>query len=86
LRMKGSDGGHNGLKSINAVLGRTDYPRLRIGIGNDFEKGARVSYVLGEWDPDQEKQLPDRLQVAADTCLSFVSVGGPTTMTAFNNK
>lgn len=86
LRMKGSDGGHNGLKNINAVLGRQDYARLRIGIGNDYGKGAQVNYVLGEWSDEEYKNLPERLEVAADTCLSFISVGGPQTMTAFNNK
>jgi len=86
LRMKGSDGGHNGLKNINAVLGRQDYPRLRIGIGSEFGKGAQVNYVLGEWSPEEEAGLDERLQIAADTCLSFVAIGGPQTMSTFNNK
>lgn len=86
LRMKGSDGGHNGLKNINAILGRQDYPRLRIGIGDEFNKGRQVDYVLGEWSADEMKTLPERLEIAADTCLSFVAVGGPLTMSQFNNK
>lgn len=42
LRGKGSDGGHNGLKSINQLLGTQDYARLRFGIGNEFPKGKQV--------------------------------------------
>ena len=49
LRGKGSDGGHNGLKSINQLLGTQDYTRLRFGIGNEFPKGKQVDYVLGGW-------------------------------------
>lgn len=86
LRMKGSDGGHNGLKNINAVLGRQDYARLRIGIGDEFHKGGQIDYVLGEWSAEEEKTLGDRISVAADTCLSFTVLGGPQTMTNFNNK
>ena len=52
IRAKGSDGGHNGLKSIAELLGNSDYARLRFGIGGDFPKGFQVDYVLGEWTPD----------------------------------
>jgi PTH1 family peptidyl-tRNA hydrolase len=86
LRMKGSDGGHNGLKDTNAILGRQDYARLRIGIGDEFHKGGQIDYVLGEWSMPEEKTLEERIDVAVDTCLSFCSIGGPQTMTAFNNK
>jgi PTH1 family peptidyl-tRNA hydrolase len=86
LRMKGSDGGHNGLKNTNAVLGRQDYARLRIGIGDEFNKGGQVDYVLGEWSPAEKKILTERIDIAADTCLSFCAIGGPQTMTTFNNK
>ncbi len=86
LRMKGSDGGHNGLKNINAVLGRQDYARLRIGIGDEFNKGGQIDYVLGDWSPAENKTLSERIEIAVDTCLSFCSIGGPQTMTIFNNK
>ena len=86
LRLKGSDGGHNGLKSINAVLGRNDYARLRIGVGNEFERGRQVDYVLGEWNEEERNILPQRIEVAVETVRSFISVGGSRTMTAFNNR
>ena len=43
---KGSDGGHNGLKNIQEVLGTTNYPRLRFGISNAFNKGNQSNYVV----------------------------------------
>lgn len=86
LRLKGSDGGHNGLKNINLILGRTDYARLRIGVGNTFEKGRQVDYVLGKWGEEEMKDLDNRIEIAADTIRSFASIGGPRTMSQFNNK
>jgi PTH1 family peptidyl-tRNA hydrolase len=53
IKSAGSDGGHNGLKSIQELLGTTQYPRLRFGIGNDFPKGRQVDYVLGKWYAEQ---------------------------------
>lgn len=86
LRMKGSDGGHNGLKSITEILGRTDYARLRVGVGNDFAKGRQVDYVLGEWSEEEKETLDERITVAVDTVKSFAFIGGSQTMTHFNNK
>jgi len=86
LRMKGSDGGHNGLKSITQILGRSDYARLRIGVGNDFAKGRQVDYVLGEWSEEERNTLDERINIAADTVKSFATIGGSQTMTHFNNK
>ncbi|HUH74119.1 MAG TPA: aminoacyl-tRNA hydrolase [Chitinophagales bacterium] len=86
LRGKGSDGGHNGLKSIDAELLTNQYARLRFGIGNDFPKGRQVDYVLGNWTKEQEEALPERIQVAIDISLSFCTAGLANTMTNFNNK
>jgi peptidyl-tRNA hydrolase len=54
LRPEGSDGGHNGLKHINETLGRQNYARLRMGIGNAFLKGQQINYVLGLFDEDEK--------------------------------
>jgi len=86
LRSKGSDGGHNGLKNINEILGRNDYARLRFGIGNDFPKGYQVDYVLGNWSDDEKEVLNDRIPVAIEIIKSFGTAGIQLTMTQFNNK
>ncbi|MBO6517143.1 MAG: aminoacyl-tRNA hydrolase [Bacteroidia bacterium] len=58
MRAKGSDGGHNGLKSIQEALNGTKYPRIRVGISASFQKGQQVDYVLGEWTEEEKEQLP----------------------------
>lgn len=83
---KGSDGGHNGLKSIQELLGTSDYPRLRFGIGSEFSKGSQVNYVLGKWNEEQMTQLPARIKVAADAIRAFSFTGLQRCMNEYNNK
>jgi PTH1 family peptidyl-tRNA hydrolase len=84
LRGKGSDGGHNGLKDIQETLGNNTYPRLRVGIGDNFYKGQQVDYVLGKWSKDERQKLPDILTKAGDACKSFSAIGLGHTMTRYN--
>lgn len=84
LKTKGSDGGHNGLKNINQLLGRQDYSRLRFGIGNDFPRGEQVKYVLGEWTPEEKEALKPRIKLACEAIESFALAGPQLTMTQFN--
>ena len=86
LRPKGSDGGHNGLKNIDQLCGGNNYPRLRIGIGRGFGKGHQVDYVLGKWSEEEREILPDMLEYASKTILSFGSIGIARTMNQFNKK
>lgn len=86
LRPSGSDGGHNGLKDIDATLGNNNYVRLRIGIGNDFSKGRQVDFVLGKWSSEEEKILAEVIPYACDTALSFGAIGLAFTMNQFNKK
>ncbi|MDX1651251.1 MAG: aminoacyl-tRNA hydrolase [Brumimicrobium sp.] len=86
LKGKGSDGGHNGLKNIQEILGTQEYARLRFGVGNEFQKGRQADYVLGEWDEEETNQLPDRIETATNFIKSFTTVGLNLTMTNWNNK
>lgn len=86
LRGKGSDGGHNGLKDINQLLGGNNYARLRIGIGNDFSKGRQVNYVLGEWSNEEMEKLKEVIDFAVETAKSFGTIGLNFTMNKFNKK
>lgn len=88
LRMKGSgsDGGHNGLKSIYETLGSTNYARLRFGVGNNFSKGKQVDYVLGKWNEEETKVLPKRIELAIEMIKGFGTIGLERTMSAYNNK
>ena len=86
MKMKGSDAGHNGLKSIQSELMTPNYPRLRFGISADFSEGRQVDYVLGSWNDEEKEKLPERIEKAAKACLSFVFAGIQNTMTAYNGK
>ncbi|GGH67675.1 MAG: aminoacyl-tRNA hydrolase [Bacteroidetes bacterium] len=84
MKLKGSDGGHNGLKSIQQLLGRSDYPRLRFGIGNEFSKGQQVDFVLGKWTEEEWKNLQPRIKKATEAIQSFALAGPQITMNQFN--
>ena len=86
LKGKGSDGGHNGLKDVQRVLGGTAYNRFRFGVGADFGRGRQVDYVLGEWTEDERKLLPERLERATALVKSFLLSGMADTMSTFNNS
>ncbi len=86
IRSKGSDGGHNGLKSINFSLNTNEYPRFRFGISDEFKKGKQVDYVLGEWNDSEKEKLKERLEISSQIITSFVSAGLENTMTSFNGK
>lgn len=84
LKPKGSSAGHNGLKSIEATLGGSNYARLRFGIGDNYPKGRQVDYVLSSFDEDEQPELPALIDRAVEMIESFVSVGPELTMTRFN--
>lgn len=84
LKAKGSDGGHNGLKDIQDKLNTTSYHRFRFGVGNGFEGGRQVDYVLGTWSKEEEKGLVMRIGEATELVKSFVFAGAANTMNQFN--
>jgi len=86
MKPKGSDGGHNGLAHINAVLGTSEYTRIRVGIGNEFRKGSQIDYVLGRWSPEEKKFLDGRIRIVIEMIKSFGMVGTELTMTTFNRS
>ena len=88
LRMKGkgSDGGHNGLKDIQATLNSQEYARLRFGVGAEFSKGQQVDYVLGEWNTEEKETLEERIKTATEFIKGFTTIGLGMTMTNWNGK
>lgn len=84
IRAKGSDGGHNGLKDINAVLGMNEYARMRFGVGNDFPKGRQVEYVLGQWTKDDIDIIIPRIKTATEAITAFGTEPLGQVMTRFN--
>ncbi len=84
LRPSGSSGGHNGLAHVAQRLGTSTFPRLRIGIGNDFARGQQADYVLS---PFTDAQMPDAqaaLQNAAEAVLTVAAADLDAAMNQFN--
>ena len=95
LRPSGSDGGHNGIKSIIYELGSDEFPRLRVGIGNAEELDklksedgniSLIDFVLGEFTDAEAKTLETVTEAAKNAALSFVKYGIKETMNNFNKN
>lgn len=85
MRAKGSSAGHNGLKNIEDLTGGQNYPRLKMGVGDDFPKGRQVDYVLSKFTQNEFDELPFAMDKAIDMILGFCSIGVTRTMNQFND-
>jgi peptidyl-tRNA hydrolase, PTH1 family len=74
LRSKGSSGGHNGLKSIEAHLNTQYYARLRIGVGSPQE-GKLVDYVLGKFSQEEIKVIEEITVKAVEVLELWIAAG-----------
>ncbi len=74
LRFKrgGGDGGHNGLKSIDSLIGK-DYIRVRMGVGKPQYKSQVPDYVLSDFTQDEEKIIPDWIEYTTKVLNEFNS-------------
>ena len=88
LRLKGSgsNGGHNGLGNIQSVIGTQKYARLRVGIGNEFQRGMQVEWVLGKYNTEEMQTLAPSIKTAGEIIKSFALAGIDITMNQFNHK
>lgn len=86
LKGKGSDGGHNGLKNINQVLGTQQYARLRFGVGSEFSAGKQVDYVLGQWSKEEAEKLEERIEQCQKIIKAFSTNTLARVMSDFNGK
>lgn len=86
MRPSGSAGGHNGTQDVIDRLGTQQFPRLRIGIGNDYPDGAQSDYVLAPFDESQREVVDETLDTAADAVLRFAAEGVEAAMNQFNRS
>ena len=89
MRHRGSDGGHNGLRSIIQHLGTSDFARMRCGIGGASmpdEKSEMASYVLSPFDTAELRNVRQLIEEARDAALAVALIGRETAMQRFNTK
>lgn len=86
LRLSGSAGGHNGMKSAIAHLGTQDFPRLRIGIGKTKAEQDTVAHVLGKFSSAENQVLSDVLQLVTQSVEVSLKQGVEKAMSLFNNR
>ena len=84
LRISGSSGGHNGLKSIEELLQTDAYPRLRFGVGNDYPKGRQVEYVLGKWNAAELPVVEKKTAACTELIETYILQGIGPAMNQFN--
>lgn len=86
LRRGGSSGGHNGLKSIAGVLGSTDYPRCRLGVGRGRGDGDLKNHVLDTFDKHERETMNLAVTLAADATELWSSEGIEAAMNRYNGS
>ena len=84
FRMKGSDGGHNGLKSIIYQLQTENFNRFRFGIGDEFSNA--VSYVLESFSKKEFKKLNDLFPISSEAIHHYLEYGLERTMNKYNRQ
>lgn len=86
FRARGSTGGHNGLKSIEAHLGTDQYPRLRVGVGRGDGRRDLADHVLARFEPDERSVVNEAVSRAADAIETFVAENIDVVMNRYNRK
>ncbi|MDA8031467.1 MAG: aminoacyl-tRNA hydrolase, partial [Alphaproteobacteria bacterium] len=83
IKKKGSSGGHNGLKSIEVILGNA-YLRIRAGIRNEIEKAPMIKFVLNEFNQNEKKSLGEFTKILSEAALAVVTLGPDEAMNRYN--
>jgi len=86
LRLSGSAGGHNGMKSAIAHLGTQNFPRLRIGIGKSGADKDSISHVLGKFSPQETQLMSEVLQLVVDAVELSLKQGVAKAMSLYNSR
>jgi peptidyl-tRNA hydrolase, PTH1 family len=84
VRASGTEGGHNGLRSIAAHLGTIDYERLRVGVGRGDSRRDLADHVLARFEPDEQAEIERATIRAADAVELWITDGVNEVMNTFN--
>ena len=86
IRLKGSAGGHNGLKNIIIHLGTQEFPRIRIGVGEKPRGMDLADYVLGRFPKEQQAVMEEAYRDAAEAACMMIEDGADAAMNHYNRK
>lgn len=86
IRTKGSDGGHNGMKSLIAHVGTKDFPRVRVGVGRPSAGWTVVNHVLAKPQAEDAKAFEDGIDAAAAAVRGIWELGLDLAMNRFNPR
>jgi len=86
IRLKGSAGGHNGVKSIIAHLGTQEFPRVKVGVGAKPPRMDLADYVLGHFSKEDQEIMNQAFRDAADAVVMMMTEGGDRAMNHYNAK
>jgi PTH1 family peptidyl-tRNA hydrolase len=75
VKLSGGDGGHNGISSVIYHLISNEFTRLRIGVGNSFDKGSMADYVLSDFNHEEEKMLAKVFESGSILLEEFIKGG-----------
>lgn len=84
IRLNGSAGGHNGIKSMIAHLGSEDFPRFRVGIGRPLPQWTVVNHVLAPFDSEHKDAVEKGVEEMAKAVLGTIAVGIDKGMNRYN--
>ncbi len=86
IRKKGSAGGHNGIKNIILHLGTTDFPRIKIGVGNKPADWDLADYVLSRFSKEDQEFIQVAAVDCAKACEIMLTDGMEAAMNKYNKK
>ena len=86
MRRSGSSGGHNGLENITEMLGSDQWTRIRVGIGNEFQRGGQIDFVLGELTAEEKDEIRETGLRIAEGVQTFALAGPEIAMNSLNSK
>ncbi len=84
LRPAGSDAGHNGIRSIIATLGTTDFPRIRVGIDRPSQDANQISHVIGGFTDEEAPLIAKTVKMVVKAVDCLLQEGIDQAMNQFN--
>ena len=86
IRLKGSAGGHNGIKNIIAQLGTQEFPRIKVGVGAKPPKMDLADYVLGHFSAEDQTVMNEAFKEASDAVEMMLRDSAERAMNHYNAK